>query len=106
MILADEPTGNMDVRNGEWVLGLLSDLGHQDNYTVIIVTHDVSIVKNVVVVFQMSDGRISAPSTDKRIGLSHYQQPPPWTKTHTRTPVFTMKRTLPWLKPRNNSLKA
>lgn len=88
--------------NGSWGCSLT---WATDNYTVIIVTHDVSVVKNVVVVFQMSDGRISAPSTGQRIGLSHYQQPPTWAKTHTRTPVFTMKRTLPWLKPREDSLK-
>lgn len=73
VILADEPTGNLDVLNGELVVGLLSDLGHQDNYTVIIVTHDVSIVKSVDVVFQMSDGRISEPSNDKLIGVANYQ---------------------------------
>ncbi len=29
VILANEPTGNLDMRNGEWVVGLLSDLGHR-----------------------------------------------------------------------------
>ena len=59
VILADEPTGNLDVANGQMVVQILSDLAHKDNYTVILVTHDISIVKSADVVFQMSDGQLS-----------------------------------------------
>ena len=59
VILADEPTGNLDVANGEMVVQILSDLAHKDNYTVILVTHDISIVESADVVFQMSDGQLS-----------------------------------------------
>jgi putative ABC transport system ATP-binding protein len=60
VILADEPTGNLDVANGEMVVKILSDLARVDNYTVILVTHDISIVENADVVYQMSDGQLSA----------------------------------------------
>ena len=56
VILADEPTGNLDIANGEKIVQLLKDLAHEDNYTVIIVTHDISITKVVDEVMQMSDG--------------------------------------------------
>ncbi len=56
IILADEPTGNLDVANGEKIVQLLCDLAHEDNYTVIIVTHDMSITQVVDEVMQMSDG--------------------------------------------------
>lgn len=56
IILADEPTGNLDVANGEKIVQLLCDLAHNDNYTVIIVTHDMSITQVVDDVLQMSDG--------------------------------------------------
>lgn len=56
IILADEPTGNLDVANGEKIVQLLRDLAHVDNYTVIIVTHDMSITQVVDEVMQMSDG--------------------------------------------------
>lgn len=56
IILADEPTGNLDVANGEKIVQLLKDLAHVDNYTVIIVTHDMSITQVVDEVMQMSDG--------------------------------------------------
>ena len=56
IILADEPTGNLDVANGEKIVQLLKDLAHVDNYTIIIVTHDMSITQVVDEVMQMSDG--------------------------------------------------
>ncbi len=56
VILADEPTGNLDIANGEKIVQLLRDLAHEDNYTVIIVTHDMSITQVADEVFQMSDG--------------------------------------------------
>ena len=59
VILADEPTGNLDVANGEMVVQILSDLAHKEGYTVILVTHDVSIVEDADVVYQMSDGQLS-----------------------------------------------
>lgn len=58
VILADEPTGNLDTANGEKIVQLLCDLAHRDNYTVIIVTHDLSITKVVDEIFQMSDGEM------------------------------------------------
>lgn len=59
VILADEPTGNLDVANGEMVVQILSDLAHKEGYTVILVTHDVSIVEDADVVYQMSDGQLA-----------------------------------------------
>ncbi len=56
VILADEPTGNLDIANGEKIVQLLRDLAHKDNYTVIIVTHDMSITQVVDEVMRMSDG--------------------------------------------------
>ena len=56
VILADEPTGNLDIANGEKIVQLLRDLAHEDNYTVIVVTHDMSITQLADEVMQMSDG--------------------------------------------------
>ena len=56
IILADEPTGNLDNANGEKIVQLLRNLAHDDNYTVIIVTHDLSITEVADEVMQMSDG--------------------------------------------------
>lgn len=56
IILADEPTGNLDVANSEKIIELLCNLAHQDNYLVIIVTHDLGITRKADEVMQMSDG--------------------------------------------------
>lgn len=59
LMLADEPTGNLDVSNGDRVVSLLTDLAHNDNLAVVIVTHDLAIAEKADVVFQMQDGRLS-----------------------------------------------
>jgi putative ABC transport system ATP-binding protein len=56
LLLADEPTGNLDVTNGDIVVKLLTDLAHNDNLAVVIVTHDLGISQKADVVFQMKDG--------------------------------------------------
>ena len=56
IILADEPTGNLDVANGEKIVELLWHLAHEDNYLVIIVTHDLGITRVADEVMQMTDG--------------------------------------------------
>ena len=58
VILADEPTGNLDVANGEAVVKLLQHLAHQENYCVIVVTHNPEIAEISDHVFRLSDGRI------------------------------------------------
>lgn len=59
LLLADEPTGNLDVANGDLVVNLLIDLAHKDNLAVVIVTHDLAISQRADVVFQMKDGELS-----------------------------------------------
>ena len=56
VILADEPTGNLDVANGEAVIGILKHLAHKEGYCVIVVTHNLEIAEASDVVFRMSDG--------------------------------------------------
>jgi putative ABC transport system ATP-binding protein len=57
IILADEPTGNLDTTNGEEVLDLLSQL-NGDGTTVIMVTHDQSHADHAARVVHMLDGRV------------------------------------------------
>ena len=56
-ILGDEPTGNLDSINGTKIIELFEKLVNQD-YCVIIVTHDLSIAAKADVVYQMKDGNI------------------------------------------------
>jgi len=65
IILADEPTGNLDVANGEKIVDLLRHLAHDENYLVIIVTHDLGITKVADEVMQMTDGCLLPLAVEK-----------------------------------------
>ena len=58
VLLADEPTGNLDTENGGRVIEILRHLAHEEGYCVVIVTHDLSIAEASDEVFRMQDGRL------------------------------------------------
>lgn len=58
IILADEPTGNLDTENSEIVIDLLQKLAHEEGYCVIVVTHDLSIADKADEVLQLKDGML------------------------------------------------
>jgi len=59
IILADEPTGNLDVANSAEVVAILKKIAHEDDYCVIIVTHSLEVADTCDVVYKMSDGKLS-----------------------------------------------
>lgn len=58
IILADEPTGNLDTENSTQIIQLLSRLAHEENCCVVVVTHDPEVSKAADVIFRMDSGRI------------------------------------------------
>lgn len=58
IILADEPTGNLDTENSEIVIDLLQKLAHEEGYCVIVVTHDLSIADKADKVLRLKDGML------------------------------------------------
>ncbi len=58
VILADEPTGNLDQKTGQTILNLLQELNRKENITVLIVTHDENIAKKAKRQIHMIDGQI------------------------------------------------
>ena len=58
IILADEPTGALDSKNGEIILNLLKDLHQKENVTVIVVTHEPSVGEMAERIIKVFDGRI------------------------------------------------
>jgi putative ABC transport system ATP-binding protein len=58
IILADEPTGNLDTHTGVEILGLIRDLHKTLNTTVIIVTHDMNVAESCSRTISLRDGRI------------------------------------------------
>lgn len=59
VVLADEPTANLDHRTGEAVIGLLEDLCARLDVTVIASTHDAMVAEHATRVLRMSDGQIT-----------------------------------------------
>ena len=58
VILADEPTGNLDTANGNAIVKLLTSLAHEESYCVIVVTHNPEIAQVSDIVYRMTDGMI------------------------------------------------
>lgn len=59
IILADEPTGNLDNQNSEMIISQLTRLAHEEGRCVIIVTHSEEIAAGADVRYHMSDGVLS-----------------------------------------------
>lgn len=57
LILADEPTGNLDSRSGKEIMGLLHNL-HEEGNTIVLITHDNSIAMEADRQVQIKDGKI------------------------------------------------
>ena len=58
ILLADEPTGNLDTRTGQEILALVRDLHSRLKSTVVIVTHDMSVAGSCERTISLRDGRI------------------------------------------------
>jgi putative ABC transport system ATP-binding protein len=63
ILLADEPTGNLDSRNGEAVMDLLSDL-HRAGATICMVTHDARFSRHAERTIHLFDGRVVEESQE------------------------------------------
>ena len=62
ILLADEPTGNLDGENSRNVVEILTRLAHEEGYCVIIVTHDPAIAEASDRVYRMADGVLTEAS--------------------------------------------
>lgn len=67
VILADEPTGNLDSKTGENILNLLINLQKTENKTLIVVTHDEKIAKRADRIAVLSDGQIVKIIKNKKV---------------------------------------
>jgi putative ABC transport system ATP-binding protein len=68
LILADEPTGNLDSATGKIIFDLLHNLSSTENTTILVVTHDLSIAGQTDRVFQLQDGKMSEQFNQRSAG--------------------------------------
>ncbi|HET7302337.1 MAG TPA: ABC transporter ATP-binding protein [Candidatus Saccharimonadales bacterium] len=59
LILADEPTGNLDSQTGKMIFDLLHSLAKSENTTIVVVTHDLAIAGKTDRTFTLADGRLA-----------------------------------------------
>jgi len=63
LILADEPTGNLDSRSGEEIISILTTLHAEQGITLLLVTHDANIAHHCQRIIHLKDGEIVAEET-------------------------------------------
>lgn len=70
IVLADEPTGNLDSKNSQEIMELLKEANRRNNQTLIVITHDEKIALQADRVITISDGKISGDEIiKKRVGV-------------------------------------
>jgi putative ABC transport system ATP-binding protein len=67
IILADEPTGNLDSENSAIVLNMFQEMNYRFNQTIIMITHNPEAAAMCRRIVQMRDGQIVAPNTGLRV---------------------------------------
>jgi putative ABC transport system ATP-binding protein len=66
LILADEPTGNLDSQNSEKIFNLLRELARSENTTILVVTHDLANAARADVTFRLQDGKVVQASQEAK----------------------------------------
>lgn len=63
LLVADEPTGNLDAATGERVMDLLFSLQHEYGATLLLITHDMTLARRCGRILQMRDGQLLPPQS-------------------------------------------
>ncbi len=69
VILADEPTGALDINTGEIVMDLLEEVAHEENAALVLITHDLEVASRADRIVEMRDGQIHE---DVKLGDLNY----------------------------------
>jgi len=72
LILADEPTGNLDTKTGEIVLGTFQRLNREQGRTIILITHEHDVAEHAERIIQLRDGVITSDSKHHARRLIHH----------------------------------
>ncbi len=84
IVLADEPTGNLDSTTGDGIFDLLREMNKKKGVTFVIVTHDTEYIREGDIVYHMKDGVISETYTQK--GSNHFKSKKPMPRSPGKAP--------------------
>ena len=70
LILADEPTGNLDLATGAQVMDLLFEMKERTGATLLLITHDNNLAKRCDRTVSLADGRIVSGRAKRRVATS------------------------------------
>ena len=102
VVIADEPTGNLDSRTGQEVLAMFRKLNSEDGITVILVTHDESVAQSADRTIRIRDGLIEAaepsvpetPRAMSRLKMTVPEEPTAAERWGEARPVVQRRRAL------------
>ncbi|MBA7478437.1 Macrolide export ATP-binding/permease protein MacB [subsurface metagenome] len=63
LLLADEPTGNLDSRSGEEIISILTSLHVEQGITLVMITHDHNIAHHCQRIIHLKDGQVVSEET-------------------------------------------
>ena len=76
LILADEPTGNLDTRTGEIVLGTFQRLNKQHGSTIVLITHEPDVAMHANRIIHIRDGKILEDKVNLNPTIAHVDTAP------------------------------
>jgi len=74
VLLADEPTGNLDYHTGLEIIKLLKELHEEEKKTIIIVTHERFIAQQAKRIVQLQDGQVLSDGKSDRVNFNHIKE--------------------------------
>ncbi len=74
IMLADEPTGNLDTKTGEIVLGTFQELNHKQNHTIILITHEPYVAEHADRIIHIQDGSILEDKKNQKRRVAHMNE--------------------------------
>ncbi len=74
LILADEPTGNLDTKTGEIVLGTFQRLNEEQNRTIVLITHEPDVAEHAHRILHIKDGLLLSDSDKHKRRIIHHKK--------------------------------